>query len=75
MTDTQKQIEELTKQVVQAAKDNNQILVTQLGDKINDLREIEDLEKELVQAVNDNDNISAIAISNKINKLKELVTA
>ena len=71
MTKVQKQIEELTKQIVQAAKDNNDILVTQLGDKINDLREIEELEKELVQAAKDNDTVTCVSIIKKIETLKK----
>lgn len=75
MTEVQKQIEELTTQVVQAAKDGDVMLVTQLGNQINDLREIQELEKELVVVANDGDTVSAVSISNKINELKGKVTA
>tara|TARA_R110000787_G_scaffold181600_1_gene293651 strand:- start:445 stop:666 length:222 start_codon:yes stop_codon:yes gene_type:complete len=68
-----KQIEELTKQVVQAAKDNNDYLVTKIGNKINDLREIEELTNELIQSAKDDDTVSCVSIIKKIQTLKKSI--
>ena len=75
MTEVQKQIEELNKKVVQAAKADDLYLVTAIGDQVNDLREIDELEKELVQISKDGDTITAYTLANKINDLKENLTA
>ena len=73
MTEVQKQIEELTSQIVQAAKAEDGYLVCKIGDKINHLREIVELEKELVQAAKDGDTVSAYTLGNKINDIRELI--
>jgi len=75
MTEVQKQIEELNKKVVEAAKADDGYLVMVLGNRVNDLREIDELEKELVQSAKDGDTITVTTLANKINKLKEMVTA
>tara|TARA_R110000803_G_scaffold202694_1_gene267964 strand:- start:328 stop:561 length:234 start_codon:yes stop_codon:yes gene_type:complete len=73
MTKVQKQIAELTSQIVQAAKAGKDYAVYTLGNTINDLRDIEQLELKLIQAAKNGNTITAYNLCSKINKLKDRV--
>ena len=65
------EVQKLTQQAIQAAKNNDAILCYELTNKINDLLEIEELTKELIQAAKDDDTISCYELTKRINDIKE----